>query len=146
MKILFEQKKPGRLRQTVAPVEFDILLEEPTVSGLISASVASCVERYNNSLTQTAEDFDRDTYHNVLTEREIEDLAETGRVSFGIRFEGKPVDMTEAVANALQCYEDGLFRMFLNGATLGDLKDAVEIKEGDTLTVVRLTMLAGRMW
>ena len=57
----------------------------------------------------------------------------------------RQADADRAVANALQCYEDGIFRMFLNGCPLGDICTPVEVMEGDCLSVVRLTLLAGRM-
>ncbi len=71
---------------------------------------------------------------------------ETGRVAFGIVYGNRQADADKAVANALQCYEDGMFRMFLNGVPLGDIHSPVEVREGACLSVVRLTLLAGRMW
>ncbi len=146
MKIYFEQKKPGRLRPSITPVSLDITLDEASAKGLIAATVRSCVEIYNQKVKYTTDDFDKDTAHPVKTDREIEDLAESGKVAFGFVYDGKPIAPEPAVANALQCYADGLFRIFLNGSPLGEPDQEIEIKEGDTLTVVRLTMLAGRMW
>lgn len=164
MRIFFEQKKPGRVRQTIEPVALDITIDDATVGGLIAASVRSCVDAYNKKITSRADDtnnrfgaddankksgtndFDRDSLHPAKTAEEIEDMAETGKVAFGFIYNGKPVDAEAAVANALQCYEDGFFRVFLNGTPLGDANEKIEIKEDDTLTVVRLTMLAGRLW
>ena len=146
MKILFEQKKPGRLKQTIKPMVVDIDLKNHTVDGLITSTVKRFVEIYNDSFSQTPEEFDNDTQHAVISSRDISDLAEAGRVAFGIVFGGKPVVEEEAIINALQCYEDGLFRIFLNGTQLGRGKEYIDIKEGDTVTIVRLTMLAGRMW
>ena len=146
MKIFFEQKKPGRIRQSVEPVPLVIALAEQTVGGLIAASVRSCVALYNDKVKQNADDFDKDTLRTVLSVGEISDLAAAGKVAFGFLAEGKLVTPESAVANALQSYEDGLFRIFLNGSPLGNSDEKIAINEGDTLTVVRLTMLAGRMW
>ena len=55
-------------------------------------------------------------------------------------------DPDKAAANALQSYADGLYRIFLNGNPLGELETKIKLTEGDCLTVVRLTLLAGRLW
>ena len=148
MKLIFEQKKPGRIRQSIEPVEIEIDCIPSTVGALVEASVRACVDTFNRRAIHAPDrdDMDSDRIHNVLGRDRIADLIETGRISFGIVYNGRTEDADKAVKNALQCYEDGLFRIFLNGTQLGDLKDEIDVKEGDTLTVVRLTMLAGRLW
>ena len=43
-------------------------------------------------------------------------------------------------------FQDGLFRVFLGDTELTELDEQLELQEGDTVTFIRLTMLAGRMW
>ncbi len=148
MKILFEQKKPGRTRQTVQPTAMEIEGDPKTVKELIEATVRVCVAAFNLKAMDAPErdNPDADTTHKLLSPSDIADLAETGRVAFGIVYNGNTEDPDKAVANAVQCYEDGLYRMFLNGHLLGDINTKIELTEGDCLTVVRLTLLAGRLW
>ncbi len=157
MRLFFEQKKPGRVKQSIQPVAVVIDDTPSTVGGLIASTVKACVCAYNLKAMQASENLDEDQRETiisddgkrkqvVLDEKTINELAETGRVSFGIVYNGKLVDPDEAVANALQCYEDGLFRIFLNGKQLKAADEEIEVKENDTLTVVRLTFLAGRLW
>ena len=146
MKILFEQKKPGRTRQTIVPVEMEIAGKPANVGELIEAAVRRVVADFNDRASRAEADTEKDAGGKVLTSADIADLAETGRIAFGIVYNGKQVDADEAVANALQGYDDGLFRIFLNGGLLGEADEAIELCEGDLLTVVRLTFLAGRMW
>lgn len=148
MRIMFEQKKPGRTRQSVQPVEMEIEGRPTTVGTLIEATVRACVAAFNLKAASAPdrEHMDADLAHNVLSNETIGNLAETGRVAFGIVYNSKEEDSGEAVAHALQCYEDGLFRMFLNGKALGSTDSAIELNEGDCLTVVRLTLLSGRLW
>ena len=54
--------------------------------------------------------------------------------------------MQQAVENALQSFEDGIYRIFLNDRPLERLDEGIRIMDEDSLTFVRLTMLAGRMW
>lgn len=146
MKVFFEQKKPGRARQTIAPVEMDIEGNPDTVGMLIAATVMAMVEAFNRRASDAPDSDHADTARVWLDDDCLAALAETGRVAFGIVYNDRMADPEEAIANALQCYDDGLVRMFLNGAPLGDKDSAIELKDGDTLTVVRLTLLAGRLW
>ena len=76
----------------------------------------------------------------------MEDKAATGKVGFEANYNGRPAAETEAIINALQSYEDGIFRIFLDDAELGELSSSVQLKEESTLTFIRLTMLSGRLW
>lgn len=148
MKLKFEQKKPGRIKQSVQPVDIEIEGKPVTVSELIENIVRACVKAFNQKAAKApgTDNMDDDTIHNKLDQESIDNLAETGRVAFGLVYNGKTESAEKAVANAIQCYEDGLFRMFLNGMPLGEKESTIELTEGDCLTVVRLTMLAGRLW
>ncbi len=148
MRLMCEQKKPGRSRRSVEPVEYETEGNPTTVGELIAATVRACVEAFNNRAMNAPnrEDMDADDTHNPLGESKIADMASTGRVAFGIVYNGKTADLSKAVENALQSYGDGLFMLFLNGVPLGDADEKIELNEGDTLTAVRLTLLAGRLW
>lgn len=146
MKILFEQKKPGRVRQDIVPVEMDIEGKPATVGQLIESAVRSVVASFNRRAMSAPGEPDSDDTRVFIGSECMADLVETGRVAFGIVYNGRQVDPDEAVANALQCYDDGLFRMFLNGASLEGKDTVIDLNEGDILTVVRLTLLAGRLW
>ena len=148
MKLFFEQKKPGRERQKIEPVLIEIENNPTTVAQLIDETVRTCVAEFNKKAINAPErdDLDADNTHNVLSGQTIENLAETGRIAFGMVYNGKTEDPDAAVANALQCYEDGLFRLFLNGYPLNDINDKLDLGDGDRITVVRLTLLSGRLW
>ena len=93
-----------------------------------------------------------------LSEEQIRELAEIGRVSFGIIYNDKMPDVQAAVDTAVLAYRDGLVAIFINDElveveskeptpTEEELKNCkIELKENDTISFVRLTMLAGRMW
>ena len=93
-----------------------------------------------------------------LTEEQINDLAEIGRVSFGIIYNDKMPDVNEAIDTAVLAYRDGLVAIFINDElvevsseqptpTEKELKNcSFELHENDTISFVRLTMLAGRIW
>lgn len=54
--------------------------------------------------------------------------------------------MEKARVNAVQCFEDGIYRVFMDGRGLEELDEGIVVTEESVFTFVRLTMLTGRMW
>ena len=81
-----------------------------------------------------------------LTETEIAERGETGKIGFGRLYSDKKADPGKAVEAALLGYSDGLFRMTVDNEEAGDLDSPLVIREGATITFIRLTFLAGRLW
>ena len=119
------------------PVDFPVA--PASVQELIEAVVSWQVSEYNERLLQSE-------MLKYLTREEMEDKAAAGKVDFGANYNGKPAAEAEAIINALQSYEDGIFRIFLNDAELGELSSPIQLKEESTLTFIRLAMLSGRLW
>jgi hypothetical protein len=139
MNVFVNLKKIGKLRNSIDKVPFVLSKDINTVEALIAETVKICVTQYNN----------RKEHSELLTnlsETEISDMASGGKISFGVNYGENEANEDEAVKNALQCFEDGIFRLFLNGTNLEKLEDTIKVNENDELTFVRLTMLAGRMW
>jgi hypothetical protein len=84
-------------------------------------------------------------FFKYLSQQELEDGEHTGKIAFGDRKNEKSQDEEEAVRNALQCFTDSLYRVLVNETEA--LPDgSFSLKEGDTVTFIRLVMLAGRRW
>jgi hypothetical protein len=79
----------------------------------------------------------------ILTEREIAAGLEKGRVDSGGRDHHQKVDPEEAVATALQAFEDGIYLVVLDGEEQRELDREVHVHPDSQLTFVRLVMLAG---
>ena len=62
------------------------------------------------------------------------------------RMDKGEAELSKAIETAVQGFEDGLFRVFLGDRELENLDEKVEFAEGNEITFIRLTMLAGRMW
>ena len=138
MTIYVNAQRISRRKQTIEPVPMELSGTPGTLAELIRLCVEACVERQHRRTAESGE--------SVLTQEKMDDLAAVGKIAFGFDANGTPADREEAVANALQSYQDGLFRVFLNGKALGDLEDAVALTGRDVLTFVRLTMLTGGGW
>jgi hypothetical protein len=79
----------------------------------------------------------------ILTEKQLSEGLEKGRVDSGGRDLGQKVDPEEAVATALQAFEDGIYLVFLDDDEQRELDKQVLLRPDSKLTFVRLVMLAG---
>lgn len=148
MIVLVNQKSIGKNKHIrTVPLEYKDVPEN--VYDLIGNTVKIMVEDFYRRAKSK---------ESPLSEEQINDLAEIGRVSFGIIYNDKMPDLKEATDTAVLAYRDGLVAIFINDElvevkseqptpTEEELKNCrIELHENDTISFVRLTMLAGRMW
>jgi hypothetical protein len=79
----------------------------------------------------------------ALTESQIEQGAKRGKVDMGGRDLKQEVDEEEAVAVALQAFEDGIYLVIVDGEEQSELDKEVYLQPDSRVTFVRLVMLAG---
>ena len=139
MKFFVNVKALGKLRASVKQVPFEIEGTPENVRDLIVRVVAACVAQFEQRAAQTE-------VLAAMTADEIADRAVSGKISFGDANGERGVNLQQAQQNALQCFEDGIYRIFLDGQPLEELDREIELNEQSQLTFVRLTMLAGRLW
>lgn len=139
MQIYVTVKRMGKNRPALARIPYEISGSAKTLQELLAELVCVEVERY----CQKGVDVQVIPY---LTAEEVEAGAKSGKVGFGRIYSEKKPELEEAKANALQCFEDGLIRVFQNETELKELNEPLALREGDTFTLIRLTFLAGRLW
>ena len=139
MKVYVNVKQIGKRKNKIDKKKYEISEKITTVKELLTEFVTINVNEFNNGFTEN------DIVPN-LTDEKINDLSDAGKISFGVDYNGQKQDLEKAVENALQSYEDGIYRIFVNDAEVGEIDCEINLKENDELTFVRLTMLAGRMW
>lgn len=139
MQLFIHVKQIGKRRSITD--KKPICLDPPptTAAQLIADVVCSEVQAYNDRPTP-------DDWVVYLTHDQIQQKAIDGKISFGVNYNGVSACVETAVLNALQSFEDGIFRLFLNESEIESLQTPLLLKEGDTLTFIRLTLLAGRIW
>ena len=76
----------------------------------------------------------------------LQEQAGTGKVSFGRVYSAKKADPDKAVENALQCFRDGLVRVFREEQEITGLEEPLGVQPQDHFTLIRLTFLAGSLW
>jgi len=107
-----------------------------TLRDLISAVVRHEVAAF-------ADRQDRRRFVRALSAREVDEGVERGKVDPGGRDPGPAADPEEAVAVALQGFEDGLYLVVLDGDEQRDLDAQVYPRPDSRITFVRLVFLAG---
>ena len=134
MRVYIQVKQLGKRKCSIEKIPIDFPVPPVNVQGLIEAIVSWQVCEYNERLQQSE-------VLKYLTQEEVENKTASGKVGFAVNYNGKP-----AITNALQSYEDGIFRIFMDDAEAGDLSSPIQLKEESTLTFIRLAMLSGRLW
>ncbi len=139
MQIKVSLKSISKRKASVQPSVYEIKGRPRTVRELILAVTQTGVEAYNRRMEEAG-------LLSYLTKEQIDNTAEAGKVSFGVNYGEKKASLRQAQENALQCFEDGVYRIFLNEEPLSALEDEITFTQDSVFTFVRLTMLAGRMW
>ena len=140
MQVQVNVKRIGKRRNAIETRPYEIG-EVHDVGELIAAFVTAEVTRFN-ARAEVGE-----TALRYLTNEAIADAATVGKIGFGTDYNGQVQDLAAAIENARQSFEDGIYRIFINGEEAGETCDTpVTLRENDAVTFVRLTMLAGRMW
>ena len=139
MKVFVNVKQIGKRKNKIDKKKYEISEKITTVKELLTEFVTINVNEFNNGFTEN----DIVPY---LTDEKINDLSDAGKISFGVDYNGQKQDLEKAIENALQSYEDGIYRVFVNDEEMREIDCEINLKENDELTFVRLTMLAGRMW
>ncbi len=137
MNLKIRVKQLGSRRDKIGEILFPIENEPHTVRELIRECVTTCVTAHNKGINDSGK---------PLSEQQLTDLSEAGKIAFGISYNNKKADLSKALETAFQGYEDGLFRIFIDEDEAGVLDAEVVLSENNTVTFIKLTMLAGRMW
>jgi hypothetical protein len=138
MKLTVTVKNPGKRKELVAQ-ELELPGIPQTLRELITGVVEGGVQAFK----------ERQSEKNVIpyiTETQIGESAEQGKVGFGTIYDDRQADPEQAVSAALTAFADGLYRVFINETEIEDLDAPLVTREGDRIVFMRFTMLAGGLW
>lgn len=141
MKLKINVKQLGKKRPVIGlkEIEIDDLPENPILEDLLKAVVRQQVAVFN-------EKEEKEAFLNFLTEKQVEDKLETGKVGFGNRYNENLADVDKAIATALLAFKDGLFCVFIDEEEIENLPDEITVTEECVVSFIRLTFLAGSIW
>ncbi|MEK8199871.1 hypothetical protein [Lysinibacillus sp. FSL M8-0134] len=139
MRLFYQQKVIGKKSRKLQKIPFSI--EEPvtTLQELLVQLVTQQVQQYNDKKVDTP-------LHLYLTDQQIEDAAQHGKVHFGEKKNDTLQSVDQAISTMLLAFQDELFLVLHNEESLDSLTTPLTLQEDDVFTFIKLTMLAGRIW
>ena len=139
MKVYIQVKKLGKRIQTVGSIPYELETCPATLRELIACMVNQGVEGYNERLRSGEQ-------NKALSEAEIQDMSQVGKVAFGIPFGEREANPQKAVDAALLAFTDGLYRFYITELEITELDTPVHLCEDDTIAIIRLVMLTGGLF
>ena len=137
MKIIVNVKGLSR-KKVIHQEELELKDKISTTKDLIIELVKINVEKFNKKID------DKDIL-SIMTNENIAKAARIGKIGDEVHGD-KKANLEKALDTAYLAFEDGLYCIFINDEQTEKLDDSLNLKDGDIITFIRLTMLAGRMW
>ena len=137
MKIIINVKGLSR-KKVIHQEELELINKVSTTKDLVTELVKINVEKFNKKID------DKDIL-SIMTNEYIAEAARSGKIGDEVHGD-KKANLEKALDTAYLAFEDGLYCIFINDEQTEKLDDSLNLKDGDILTFIRLTMLAGRMW
>lgn len=81
--------------------------------------------------------------NHALSDSEIAAQAEEGRIRFAENYSENHDTIAKAMERTKQAYDDGLFRVFINGEEITEWDAPITLCQGTEVVFLRLTMLTG---
>ena len=137
MKIIVNVKGLSR-KKVIHQEELELKDKISTTKDLITKLVKINVEKFNKKID------DKDIL-SIMTNEYIAEAVRAGKIGDEVHGD-KKANLEKALDTAYLAFEDGLYCIFINDKQSEKLDDSLNLKDGDIITFIRLTMLAGRMW
>lgn len=137
MKIIINVKGLSR-KKVIHQEEMELKNKISTTKDLITELVKINVEKFNKKI-------DDKNILSIITNENIAKAARIGKIGDEVHGD-KKANLEKALDTAYLAFEDGLYCIFINDEQSEKLDDSLNLKDGDILTLIRLTMLAGRIW
>lgn len=134
--LVISTKLIGRRGPLLAPITLQLDTEATTVRSLIASIVREQVAAFRDRQASRR-------LVQILTESEMTDGLEIGKLVSGGQDLQQQVDVEEAIRAAHTAFEDGLFYFFLSDTQLTRLDEPVELGRSTEVLFLRLVPLVG---
>ena len=134
MVLYMNMKQLGKRRNTVDQVPFTYAVVPGSLRELIAETVKLCVSRYIEAMNRGEA---------VLSNAQIDDMAQIGKIAFGIVYGEKAPDVGKSIETAMLGFQDGLFRVFLGDTELTELDEKLELQDWVNRVLPQMYMLKG---
>ncbi len=136
----FSVKSLGKKRAHIDNLSIQLNLnDETSVAELLEQLVHQQVEVFNKRIGEN-------NLFDFLSDEHISKSSLEGRVKFNETYNDKKADPIKALRVVNLAFEDGLIALFHNGNRLESIDEVFNIQESDSISIIRLTFLAGSIW
>ncbi len=139
MRLAVTVKSIGKRKNALTRIPVELSYQPRTLRELIAALVEWNVQGLRDKQQQLA-------LVPYLSEREVQERADNGKVGFGAIYNDVVPDVTAAIETAIRAFEDGLYRVFICEEEVEALDAPLSLNEDDDIVLIRFTMLAGSFW
>lgn len=139
VKVYVSVKQAGKRKEYITKRELVLAGTPSSLRELLTEIVLINVDDYNKKAVEP-------WFMKYLSTEETENQVRTGKVGFGERKSDIQADLQKAIETAILAFEDGIYRVFNGENEVPSLDETLSLTEGDVLTFIRFTILAGRMW
>lgn len=140
MKLIFNIKSLGKKRPYLNKETIEIAIpSSTTVKELLKAIVIQQVNAFNARK-------DERNLISFVDEEKISNEIASGRITFNEQYNAKKANSEEAIETVHQAFEDGLIAIFINDDQFENIDQSIELKESDSITLIKLTFLSGGIW
>ncbi|MBE1553680.1 hypothetical protein [Sporosarcina limicola] len=139
MKLYVTVKNLGKRKNVLTKLGIELPIIPTTLRELITEVVSLNVQQLNDKQQSTA-------LIPFLTETEIEERGESGKIGFGAVYNEQSPDLAKAVETAIVAFEDGFYKVFIREDEKSNLELPLTLNEEDEIVFIRFTMLAGSLW
>lgn len=132
-------KQTGKRKDCITRKPFKLAAIPATLRELLTEIVRLNVSEYNAKAVEPS-------ILTYLCPEVIEREILSGKVGFHDRKNEQPADLQKAIDTAILAFQDGIYRVWIGENEMVALDEPMAIHDGDGLTLIRFTMLAGRLW
>lgn len=137
LKYSIKLKRLGK--RNIKTIDFTVEKMPVFLKELIEQCVISEVKRLSRKISDNQ-------LLTFMTHSSVEASATEGKVSFGKIQNTQLADETQAIENAIQCFEDGIFLVFIDDIEIKTLDQEINLNYHSEITFLRMTFLTGAYW
>ncbi len=147
MELNIQMKQAGRRQNKITTAKL-LLQHTPQTVGELICYTAEALWHTHTEKVRQSEQFENGDISSVILyeEEELADKAATGRIDFQFLKSSAPITKKQAVATAIEAFEDGIAVLFIDEKQYEKTDEPIALTGKEMITFVKLTMLSGRLW
>ena len=126
-------------KKKIKEIPYELEQNPTTLRELLHFCVSAEVKKYNDKKEQAL-------LMPFLTSDDIQAQSKQGKIGLGDSYNNTLAIENDAIENAIQSFEDGLFVVFINDDEIKSLDQFIALDEQSIISFIRMTFLTGTYW